>query len=69
MPTAKDLAPHLSKVAMVAVCSPAESNGTTFTKKDLGEICDLILAENERRGPNEKPLYLLYDQIYWAYFR
>ncbi|HET6990841.1 MAG TPA: aminotransferase class I/II-fold pyridoxal phosphate-dependent enzyme, partial [Bacteroidia bacterium] len=33
---------------------------------DLGEICDLILAENERRGPNEKPLYLLYDQIYWA---
>jgi aspartate aminotransferase len=66
MPTAKDLAPHLSKVAMVAVCSPLNPTGTTFTKKDLSEICDLILAENERRGPNEKPLYLLYDQIYWA---
>ncbi len=66
MPTAKDFAPHLSKVAMVAVCSPLNPTGTTFTKKDLGEICDLIIAENERRGPNEKPLYLLYDQIYWA---
>ncbi|MCX6310460.1 MAG: aminotransferase class I/II-fold pyridoxal phosphate-dependent enzyme [Bacteroidetes bacterium] len=66
MPTAKELAPHLSKVAMVAVCSPLNPTGTTFTKKDLEEICDLILAENERRGPNEKPLYLLYDQIYWA---
>lgn len=66
MPTAKDLAPHLSKVAMVALCSPLNPTGTTFTKKDLGEICDLILAENERRGPGEKPLYLLYDQIYWA---
>jgi aspartate aminotransferase len=24
-----------------------------------------VLAENKRRQPGEKPLYLLYDQIYW----
>ncbi len=66
MPTATDLAPHLSKVALVSLCSPLNPTGTTFTKKDLSEICDLIIAENERRGPNAKPLYLLYDQIYWA---
>ncbi|CAN5918466.1 pyridoxal phosphate-dependent aminotransferase [soil metagenome] len=66
MPTAKDIAPHLSEVAMVALCSPLNPTGTTFTKKDLEEICDLILAENKRRGAGEKPLYLLYDQIYWA---
>lgn len=66
MPTAEELRPHLKDVAMVAVCSPLNPTGTTFTKKDLGEICDLILAENARRGPGEKPLYLLYDQIYWA---
>jgi aspartate aminotransferase len=24
-----------------------------------------VLAENKRRGPDEKPLYILYDQIYW----
>jgi aspartate aminotransferase len=31
----------------------------------LEAICDLVIAENQRRGPNEKPLYILYDQIYW----
>jgi aspartate aminotransferase len=66
MPTAAEMAPHLSKVAMVAVCSPLNPTGTTFTKKDLEEICDLVIAENKRRGPDQKPLYLLYDQIYWA---
>lgn len=66
MPEAKELAPHLSEVALVSLCSPLNPTGTTFTKETLTEICDLILAENKRRGPNEKPLYLLYDQIYWA---
>jgi len=66
MPEANELAPHLSKVALVSLCSPLNPTGTTFTKETLTEICDLILAENKRRGPNEKPVYLLYDQIYWA---
>lgn len=66
MPTAEEIGPHLKDVAMLAVCSPLNPTGTTFTKKDLEEICDLILAENARRGPDQKPLYLLYDQIYWA---
>ncbi len=66
MPTAAELKPYISDVAMVAVCSPLNPTGTTFTEKDLGEICDLIIAENKRRGPSRKPLYLLYDQIYWA---
>ncbi len=66
MPTAAELKPYISDAAMVAVCSPLNPTGTTFTEKDLGEICDLIIAENERRGPSRKPLYLLYDQIYWA---
>jgi aspartate aminotransferase len=66
MPTAAELAPHLKDVALVAVCSPLNPTGTTFSKKDLSEICDLIIAENKRRGPGKKPLYLLYDQIYWA---
>jgi aspartate aminotransferase len=66
MPTAAELKPHLSDVAMLAVCSPLNPTGTTFTKKDLEEICDLVLAENARRGASQKPLYLLYDQIYWA---
>jgi aspartate aminotransferase len=26
----------------------------------------MVIEENNRRGENEKPLYLMYDQIYWA---
>ncbi|RFP66531.1 aminotransferase class I/II-fold pyridoxal phosphate-dependent enzyme [Hymenobacter lapidiphilus] len=65
MPTAADLAPHLAGATMLALCSPLNPTGTVFSREDLEAICDLVLAENQRRGPNEKPLYLLYDQIYW----
>ncbi|RYY18484.1 MAG: aminotransferase class I/II-fold pyridoxal phosphate-dependent enzyme [Cytophagaceae bacterium] len=65
MPSAADLAPHLAGATLLALCSPLNPTGTVFTKEGLAEICDLVLAENQRRGPDEKPLYLLYDQIYW----
>lgn len=67
MPTAADLKPHISKANLVALCSPLNPTGTTFRKNDLEEICDLILAENKKRNAEgKKPLYLMYDQIYWA---
>ena len=66
MPRAKDIAPHISKARLIALCSPQNPTGTIFTKEGLEEICDLILTENKRRNGNEKPLYLMYDQIYWA---
>ena len=65
MPTAADLAPHLAGATLLALCSPLNPTGTVFTKAGLQEICDLVLAENQRRGPDEKPLYIMYDQIYW----
>ncbi len=65
MPAANDIAPHIKEASLVALCSPQNPTGTVFTKEGLEEICDLILAENARRGENEKPVYLMYDQIYW----
>ncbi|MDN5284460.1 MAG: aminotransferase class I/II-fold pyridoxal phosphate-dependent enzyme [Mucilaginibacter sp.] len=64
MPTADDLRPHLKGAALLALCSPLNPTGTMFGKKDLEEICDLVIAENKSRPAGEKPLYLLYDQIY-----
>ncbi len=64
MPTAELLEPHLPGAAMLALCSPLNPTGTTFDPEELGRICDLVLAENSRRSPLQKPLYLLYDQIY-----
>lgn len=66
MPSALEIKPFIQKASLVALCSPQNPTGTIFSKEGLEEICDLILNENKRRGPDAKPVYLLYDQIYWA---
>lgn len=66
MPTADEIRPYVQEATLLALCSPLNPTGTTFKKADLEAICDLVIEENNRRGPNEKPLYLMYDQIYWA---
>lgn len=64
LPTAEDLKPHLKGAVLLALCSPLNPTGTMFSKQQLMEICKLVLEENRNRGENEKPLYLMYDQIY-----
>lgn len=64
MPTAADIRPHIKGATLLALCSPLNPTGTMFGKKDLEEICDLVIAENKSRKEGEKPLYILYDQIY-----
>ncbi len=66
MPTAEHIKPHIKGASLLALCSPQNPTGTVFTKEGLTEICDMVIEENNRRGENEKPLYLMYDQIYWA---
>jgi len=66
MPRASDIELFIKEATLVALCSPQNPTGTIFTKEGLSEICDVIIAENKRRGPDEKPVYLMYDQIYWA---
>jgi aspartate aminotransferase len=65
MPTAAELQNNLSDAALVALCSPLNPTGTVFSREQLFEICKLIVAENKRRQ-DQKPLYLMYDQIYMA---
>lgn len=66
MPTPADLRPHLKGATLLSLCSPLNPTGTVFTKEALEEICDMILAENASRADGAKPLYLMYDQIYWV---
>lgn len=66
MPSAADIKPHISNLSLIALCSPQNPTGTVFTKEGLEAICDLILEENKKRGADKKPVYLMYDQIYWA---
>ncbi|WP_353779600.1 aminotransferase class I/II-fold pyridoxal phosphate-dependent enzyme [Winogradskyella sp. 3972H.M.0a.05] len=66
MPTAEDIAPHVQDISLLALCSPLNPTGTTFSKQALLDICNLVVAENNRRNAlGIKPLYVLYDQIYW----
>ena len=64
MPVADNIKPFVKESALISLCSPLNQTGTVFKRKQLEDICTLILEENERR--NEKPLYLMYDQIYWV---
>lgn len=66
MPTAADIKPYISDANLIAVCSPLNPTGTVFTENGLREICDLVLEENRKRGDSKKPVYLLFDQIYWT---
>src|SRR5687767_2159764 len=62
MPIAEDIVPQIDGAVLLALCSPQNPTGTTFTKKALEDICDMILEENKKR--QGKKLYLLYDQMY-----
>lgn len=64
MPTAAQLKPHLKGATLLALCSPLNPTGTMFTEQQLAEICDIVIEENKSRGADEKPLYIMYDQIY-----
>jgi aspartate aminotransferase len=66
MPTVEELAPHIQKATLLALCSPLNPTGTVFSKEQLESICDMVIAENQRRSADEKPLYVMYDQIYWT---
>lgn len=65
MPTAADIEPHIKNASLISLCSPLNPTGTVFSKNEISDICDLIVEENYRRGENKKPVYLLFDQIYW----
>jgi len=65
LPTAEELAPHVDGASLVALNSPLNPAGASFKREQLAAIAELVVAENRRRGPQAKPLFLLYDQIYW----
>lgn len=66
MPTRASLAAAVRDARLLALCSPQNPAGTVFTREALLEICELVVEENGRRGAGARPLFLLYDQVYWT---
>lgn len=64
-PTVALLKPHVRDARMIVLNSPQNPSGGVMPEKDLREFGEFIVEENERRKQaGEKPLYLLFDQIY-----
>lgn len=64
MPLAADIEPHIKGATLLCLCTPQNPTGTTFKKADLEAICDLVINENKNRRPDEKKLYVMFDQMY-----
>ena len=66
LPTREELTEALPGARLLCLNTPLNPSGTAMSRDSLLGICEAILAENaarEKRG--ERPLYLLFDHIYW----
>jgi aspartate aminotransferase len=64
MPQANEIRPFLKEANVLAINSPLNPSGTVISRETLSEICEMVIEENKRRTEGEKPLFLVYDQIY-----
>jgi aspartate aminotransferase len=66
LPTAAALEPHLRVARLLALNTPLNPAGTVLAEREVRQIAELVVAENRRREQaGERPLYILYDQVYW----
>lgn len=66
MPTADMIRPHVQDASLIAVCTPLNPTGTVMAQSEVEAIARLVVEENRRRsGTGQRPLFLLWDQVYW----
>ena len=66
MPTADMIRPHVQDARLIAVCTPLNPTGTVMARHDVQAIAELVVEENDRRWAiGDRPLFLLWDQVYW----
>lgn len=64
-PTAALLAPQLREARLLVLNTPQNPSGGVMRSRELEAFGRLLVAENSRRAAaGERPLYLLFDQIY-----
>src|SRR5437763_5848994 len=66
LPTAEMLRPHVRDARMICICTPLNPTGTVMAREQVAAIAQLVVDENARRAAaGERPLFLLWDQVYW----
>lgn len=64
-PTVDLLAPHAKEARLLVLNTPQNPSGGVMPREEVERFGNFLVEENERRlRDHEKPLYLLYDQIY-----
>jgi aspartate aminotransferase len=65
-PTADLLEPHIHDARLLCINTPLNPTGTVMARRDVERISALVVEENDRRAARgERPLYILWDQVYW----
>ena len=67
MPTRQAVQEARPGTRLLCLNSPLNPSGTAIDASSLSGICEAILDENRaRESRGAKPLFLLYDQVYWT---
>ena len=62
----EQIEPYISEASLIALCTPQNPTGTAYGRDELMKIFTRIVEENKSRiAEGRKPLYVMYDQIYW----
>jgi aspartate aminotransferase len=65
-PTAAQVEKHIRDARLLCICTPQNPTGTVMAKQEVQRIATLVVEENDRRcATGERPLYILWDQVYW----
>src|SRR5262249_1089575 len=65
-PACEAVKPMLPGARLLCLNSPLNPAGTAITRDELRRIAVAVVEENESRElQEERPLYLMYDHIYW----
>jgi aspartate aminotransferase len=66
LPTAEQLRPHVRDARLICICTPGNPTGTVMARDEVEAIGRLVVDENARRAAaGERPLFLMWDQVYW----
>jgi aspartate aminotransferase len=66
LPTAELLRPHIRDARLLCINTPNNPAGTVMSREEVERIARLVVDENAlRTARGERPLFLLWDQVYW----
>src|ERR1700737_1443062 len=66
LPTADQIRPLVRDARLICINTPANPTGTVMARDQVEAIGHLLVDENSRRlARGERPLFLMWDQVYW----